>query len=94
LKVLSIDQKFEGNINSDTLIINESGVVDGDIVADTVVCKGRVNGNITASQKVEMHPKSLVVGDIQSPALQIEEGAVLDGRCDVSRTSSKITSLK
>jgi len=63
-------------------------------VADTVACKGRVNGNITVSQKVEMHPKSLVVGDIQSPALQIEEGAVLDGRCDVSRTGSKITSLK
>ena len=35
-----IDHKFEGKISSDTLIVNETGVIEGNILAGTVVCKG------------------------------------------------------
>ena len=80
---LCIDHKFEGKISSDTLIVNETGVIEGNILAGTVVCKGRVEGNITASQKVEMHPKSFVIDDVKSPSLIIESGATLEGTCNM-----------
>ncbi len=80
-----IDGKFEGHVNTnDTLIIGETGDVVAEIVAGTVICKGRIQGTIVAATKVEMHASSKVVGDVQSPSLTMELGAVLDGNCDMS----------
>ena len=80
-----IDGKFEGHVNTnDTLIIGETGDVVAEIVAGTVICKGRIKGTIVAATRVEMHASSKVVGDVQSPSLTMELGAVLDGNCDMS----------
>ena len=80
-----IDGKFEGHVNTnDTLIIGETGDVVAEIVAGTVICKGKVKGAIVAATRVEMHASSKVVGDVQSPSLTMELGAVLDGNCDMS----------
>ena len=82
---LCIDGKFEGQIKTgDKLIISETGDIKADVEAGIVVCKGKVRGNILASQKIEMHPKSQILGDVQTPALNIEIGAVLDGKCNMS----------
>ena len=78
---LTIDGEFEGKLKtSDKLIVGEEGVVQADIEAGAVICKGRIRGNITASQKVEIHSTGKVLGDVLSPALMIELGAVLLGR--------------
>ena len=83
---LCIDGKFEGQIKTgDMLIVSETGDIEANIEAGTVVCKGRVKGNILASQKVEMHPKSKVVGDVKTPSINMVMGAVLEGKCDMSR---------
>ena len=83
--IVRIDGKFEGHVNTnDTLIIGETGDVVAEIVAGTVICKGRVKGTIVAATKVEMHASSKVVGDVQSPSLTMELGAVLDGNCNMS----------
>ena len=82
---LCIDGLFEGQINTNgTLIISESGEIKANIDAETVICEGRVKGNIIASKKVELRPKSIIIGNIQSPSLNIEVGAKLDGKCDMS----------
>jgi len=89
---LCIDGKFEGRINtSDTLIISQDGVIEADIQAGTVICEGLVKGNIIASTKVELRPNSNVIGDIQSPALTIEVGAKLDGKCDMTHKDNNAT---
>ena len=85
-----IDGKFEGQVTtSDTLIIGETGDVVADIVAGVVICKGRMKGTIVASKKIEMHPSSKIIGNVQTPAINIELGAVLDGNCDMTRTEGK-----
>ena len=84
---LCIDGKFEGKINtSGTLIISKTGEIKADIQAETVICEGRVQGDITASKRVELRPNSNVIGNIQSPSLNIEVGAKLDGKCDMTHT--------
>ena len=90
-----IDGKFEGQVStSDTLIIGETGDVSADIVAGTVICKGRMKGTILASKKIEMHPASQITGNVQTPALNIELGAVLDGNCNMTgRDNKKIVKL-
>ena len=78
---LCIDGEFEGKLTTgDKLIVAEEGVVQADIEAGTVICKGRIRGNITASQKVEIHSTGKILGDVLSPALMIELGAVFNGK--------------
>ena len=87
---LCIDGEFEGQLTTnDTLIVNERGAVLADIEAGTVICKGKIKGNIIASQKVEMHPSSKIIGHVKTPALNIELGAVLDGNCDMTGKEAK-----
>jgi cytoskeletal protein CcmA (bactofilin family) len=86
---LCIDGKFEGQINtSGTLIISKSGDIEANINAETVICEGHVKGDITASKKVELRSNSKVTGDVQSPSLNIEVGAKLDGKCDMSKRNN------
>ena len=85
-----IDGKFEGEINTgDTLIIGETGDIVANINAGTLICKGRMKGSIVASNRVEMHNSSKIIGNIQTPALNIELGAVLDGNCDMTGRDDK-----
>jgi len=89
-----IDGKFEGQvITEDTLIIGETGHLTAEISAGTVVCMGYVEGTVIASQKIEIHSTSKVVGNIKSPALHIEVGGVFDGTCDMSGKETKIIPL-
>ena len=82
---LCIDGKFEGQIKTDDmLIVSETGDIEADIEAGTVVCKGTIKGNVTASQKVEMHPSSKIIGNVTSPSLSIEVGAKVEGSIDMS----------
>ena len=83
--ILAIDGKFEGQLTTDdTLIVAEQGDVLADVKAGTLICKGRIKGDIVASQKVEMNSTGKIIGNMQTPALSIELGAVFEGKCDMS----------
>ena len=89
-----IDGKFEGQVDTiGTLIIGEAGEIIADIDAGTVICKGKVKGDVTATIKVEMHPSSKITGNVKSPSLSIEIGAKVEGSIDMSNkvTTSKIS---
>ena len=89
-----IDGKFEGQVTTeDTLIIGETGHLTAEISAGTVICMGYVEGTVMASQKIEIHSTSKVVGNIKSPALHIELGGVFDGTCDMTGKETKIIPL-
>ena len=85
-----IDGKFEGQVNTnDTLVIGETGDMKADVKVGTLVCKGQLHGAVVASKKIEMHPASKITGGIQTPALSIELGAVLDGHLNMTKPESK-----
>jgi len=85
-----IDGKFEGQVNTnDTLVIGETGDMKADVKVGTLVCKGKLNGAVVASKKIEMHPASRITGNIQTPALSIGLGAVLDGHLNMTGGESK-----
>ena len=90
-----IDGKFEGVVNTkDTLVIGETGDMRADVEVGTLICKGNLSGTIVASKKIEMHSASKITGNIQTPAVSIELGAVLDGHLNMTgRTSEKIINL-
>ena len=82
---LCIDGEFEGKLTtSDKLIVAEQGAVLADIEAGTVICRGRITGNIIASQKVEIYSTGKILGDVYTPSLMIELGAVINGKSNMS----------
>ena len=90
-----IDGKFEGQVyTKDTLVIGETGDMQADVEVGILVCKGKLRGTVVASKKIEMYPASKIIGNVQTPALSIELGAVLDGNCNmVGREKKKIINL-
>ncbi len=82
---LCIDGEFEGKLTtSDKLIVAEQGVVLANIKAGTVICRGKITGNIIASQKVEIYSTGKILGDVDTPSLMIELGAVMHGKSNMS----------
>jgi cytoskeletal protein CcmA (bactofilin family) len=67
----------------ENLIIEKSGVVDADIETQNVEVAGQVNGNIVASNKVDLKSQSRVSGDIKAPRILIEDGASFRGSVDM-----------
>ena len=85
-----IDGKFEGQVNTkDTLVIGETGDVQANIDVGTLVCKGKLKGAVVASNKIHMHPVSKITGDVQTPALSLELGAVIDGHISMTERESE-----
>ena len=90
-----IDGKFEGTVNTkDTLVIGETGDMQAEVDVGTLVCKGKLKGNVVASKQIEMHAASKITGNVRTPALNIELGAVLDGHLNMTgREDEKIINL-
>lgn len=86
-----IDSVAKGTIvSSETLIVGENASVEGIIQGNYVVIAGRFDGTIEAKGKVEIQPKAIVTGEVHTPCLVIEPGAVFDGRCHML-SSAKAT---
>jgi len=83
-KPLQIDGRFEGEIHTPgILLIGEGAVVKANIHAGTVVVGGEVTDNIEALQKLEMLTTGKVYGNIRTAKLQIADGVVFDGNCEM-----------
>lgn len=77
-----IDSQMKGTLVSrETLVIGENAAVEGEILGNHVMISGRFDGTIRATSRVEIQPKAIVTGEIHSPCLVIEPGAVFDGQC-------------
>lgn len=67
----------------ESLIIEKNGQVDADIETQNVEVSGSVNGNINASNKVDLKAECRVQGDIKAPRILIEDGASFRGAVDM-----------
>lgn len=78
---LQVDGKTNGKLTSEsgTLIIGESGEVDAQIDVGVCVVHGSVHGNLIAKSKLEIRKTGRVHGDVITPVLLVEEGAVFNG---------------
>ena len=82
--VVRLDGKLEGEISSEGhLIVGREAEVKAEVKVASVQIAGTVIGNITAQEKVEILSTGKVQGDIVTPKLAIEEGAVFTGHCQM-----------
>ena len=84
---------FKGKIMSDAcIIIGETGKVEADITADTVLMSGEVHGNIVAKTKLEITSHGKLRGNIKTGSLIIAEGVLFEGNCQMVWEESPVKS--
>ena len=80
--VLRVDGTVKGKIRSkSSLVVGESGQIEGDINVSHVTISGKVTGTIKAHEKLELFSNAKVFADVTTSCLKIEEGAVFQGNC-------------
>ena len=88
---LVIDGKIEGEIFSEgSLTVGENADIRGEIKTKSVTVLGRVNGNITVSERCELKARAHLVGDLKAARLVIEEGATFVGKSEVTTNKNAL----
>ena len=92
-EIMRVDSNISGTIVSDSgsLLIMEKGCVKATVQVGAVEVSGIVEGTITAKNSVKIHSTGRVYGDIYTPALIIEHGAVFDGKCHMLENKNNVT---
>jgi cytoskeletal protein CcmA (bactofilin family) len=84
---LEIDGQVEGSVKlaNNELTVGANGNLKAEVTAKSIVVVGRVQGDLTATERIEIQSTGIVDGDIRAPRLVIQEGAVLNGGIDMSK---------
>ncbi len=75
-------------ISEQSLILGERAEVDGRIDGNVVVISGKFDGVIVARSRVQLESTAVVAGEVHTPCLVMEPGAVFDGKCHMLAESS------
>lgn len=88
---LYIDGQIEGSVDpkGHRLTIGPEGRLKANVSARAVVVRGRLEGNIQASERVDLKQSAIVVGDIVTQTISIESGANIKGSIEVGGDSSR-----
>jgi cytoskeletal protein CcmA (bactofilin family) len=82
---IRVDGKVVGEIVAKSnAAVGPEGVIEGSLSAKTITVAGKVQGNLTAIEKLTLEAKSIVSGDIRAARLVVDEGAMFDGKCAMS----------
>ena len=88
--MMRVDGHLSGRVSSTsgTLIVGNNGKVDANIEVAVAVIHGAINGDIIATQRLELGRTAKVNGNIQTPSLVIEQGAIFEGSCKMMQMSA------
>jgi len=88
---LYIDGQVEGSIDlrNSNLTVGPNGNVKANISAKAIVIQGKVDGSLTASDRLDLRKSAIVTGDLTTQRISIEEGAYLKGKIDLQKETGK-----
>jgi cytoskeletal protein CcmA (bactofilin family) len=92
--MMRVDGRLTGSIKSEkgTLIVSYGGTVEAVIEVAVANINGTVRGDIIASERIEMGRSAHVIGNIRTPSLVIEQGAIFEGSCKMTSAEKRMPS--
>ena len=85
-----IDGNLDGEIHTEgVLLVGEDAVLTAKITAGTVVCKGKITGDISAREKVKLRAPAVVNAGVKAPLISMEEGVVFNGTLEMSQSATR-----
>ena len=93
---LFVDGVVDGKLNlaNGSLTIGPNGHVKADVNAREVIVRGKVEGKVTGRDRVQLWSTGQVTGEVQTDRLAIEDGALLRGKVEAGRQTTKTTEIK
>jgi cytoskeletal protein CcmA (bactofilin family) len=85
-----IDGHLEGEIETDgVLVVGEEAVISAKISAGTIICQGRLTGDVMAKEKVKLLSPAVMNGSVSTPLLSMEEGVLFNGSLEMKRPETR-----
>ena len=85
-----IDGKLEGEIHTTgVLIVGQGAVIEAKIEAGTIICKGKIVGDIVAREKIQLVSPAMLNGSVKTPSLSMEENVLFNGTCEMGSIRTK-----
>jgi cytoskeletal protein CcmA (bactofilin family) len=82
---VKIDGYLDGEIHTDgVLLIGEEAVIQAKITAGTIVCKGKITGDVVAKDCVKLRDPAVMNGSIKTPVLSMEDGVLFNGALEMA----------
>jgi cytoskeletal protein CcmA (bactofilin family) len=92
---LRVDGVVKGKVRSEAfLVIGPKGRVDAEVVIRRISINGEFRGVVRATERVEVHKEGRVYGEIYTPCLIIEAGALFEGKCSMSEQVPAVKAQK
>ena len=88
---LYVDGHVEGSISlkNNSLTVGPNGQIKASVEAKGIVVQGKLEGNVIATDRVDLRKSAVVSGDIVTQRISIEEGAYLKGKVDIQGKADK-----
>jgi len=92
---LKINGHFDGKLDTKgNLTIGEHAQVNANVKGENILIAGKVSGEVLVSGKLKLAATAQMTGDITTPSLNVEEGAVLHGRCQMLKTPRHVVTIE
>ena len=90
---LEVNGTVEGDVKlpDHTLTIGQTGQVKASVSAKSILIVGRVNGDVTATERIQLEASGIVDGDLRAPKLLVQEGAVMNGTVEMTTRPAETT---
>ena len=86
---LLIKGKFFGDIEGEGLLfVHQQAIVKANLRVKHLILEGKLQGNVIATDKIELKSGSTLVGNIKAPKLEISEGVLFEGQCEMPKEES------
>ena len=80
-----IDGYLDGEIHTDgVLLVGEDAVIQAKITAGTIVCKGKITGDVVAKDRVKLRAPAVMNGSVKAPVLSMEDGVLFNGALEMA----------
>ena len=88
---LYVDGEIEGSIDlrNHSVTIGPNGKLKASVSAKSIVVQGKVDGSLSASDRLDLRKSAIVTGDVTTQRIAIEEGAFLKGKVDIQKDPGK-----
>ena len=81
-----IDGRLDGEIHTDgVLLIGEEAIIEAKITAGTIVCKGKITGDVIAKDSVKLRAPAIMNGSVKTPVLSMEDGVLFNGALEMTQ---------
>jgi len=87
---LRVDGRIDGRLNAECVILSETAVVKGEVMAKKIIVGGKVEGILRAQEILEINSTGKVLGDMFTNKISVTEGGELNGKIEMKKDEKKL----